>query len=160
MALITEHQICVECERGEKHLRTFICNVKYNYVPWRNSFYLILTNKLLAAWKCVTATMKCCLTLTHLFPWSRTAGTKTSSYPVLHEGNFFFSFSSPWQTDHPINELTSEQHRLNIQLLMLTFTSASVKLGHLLMCVMLHNQLCQPEKVRHCYVCGMWDLQV
>lgn len=113
------------------------------------------TNHLWAAYKCLKATMKYCFSLSHLFPWSRTAGTKTSSCSVLHEENFLFLLSSPWQTERSTDryrqteaELTWKPQRLPACLtddVNLYLASSSAELGHLLMCVMLHNQLCQPK---------------
>lgn len=103
--------------------------------------------------------MKYWFSLTHLFPWSMTAGTKTSSYPVLHEREctFFFFFLERALADRLTDRLTDtdrQRGRADLSAAPTAFltvdvnlylASSSVKLGHLLMCVMLHNLLCQPK---------------
>ena len=105
-------------------------------------------------------------------PWGRAAGTKPNSYPVSHEGDHLKkkkelkNVSRPWQTDQPVNwQIQTVRGRADLRAaptveINLSLTSGSVKLGHLFMCVMLHNQLCQPKRLRHCCVCGMWVSQL
>lgn len=98
--------------------------------------------------------MKYCFNLTHLFPWSRTAGTNPPLTPCCMKEIFPFSAGLGWQTDLIDWQIQTDRGRADLRTaptgcltvdINLYLASGSVKLGHFLMCVMLHNQLCQPK---------------
>lgn len=136
---------------------------EYNCSPWGNSFYFIWTNKLWSAWKYLKAPMKYCYSLTYSF-----VSMKQDSWNqnllllcVARKGFFFFFRNRPWQTDGPIDwQIQADRGRADLRTVdtNLHLTSGSIKLGHLLMCVMLHNQLCQPKRVRH-WLC-LWHVRL
>lgn len=99
--------------------------------------------------------MKSCFSLTHLFPWSRTAGTKTSLLCVAEGG--FSSFSSRlWQTDQQTDRYNqtyrqTESGRADLKTEVTGCLTVDINLflfktwPPLNVCHVLHNRLCQPK---------------